>query len=126
MRPFGRMLWEENARAIVSRNRDRAEGDGLAQAAADYGLWRHIAVPSTGLYALARFLDYQCDEDASFAQSNARAAPCAITGAVAAAHGMDAIKHAAHLPFGDFKETEIAAFLRRVELTGLASEFSRE
>ena len=27
MRPFGRMLWEENARAIVTRNRDRAEGD---------------------------------------------------------------------------------------------------
>ena len=112
MRPFGRMLWEENARAIVSRNRDRAEGDRLAQAVADYRLRRHIGVTPTGLYALARFLDYQCDEDASFAQSNARAALCAITGAVAAAHGMDAIKHAAHLPFGGFKESEIAAFLR--------------
>ncbi len=78
MRPFGRMLWEENARAIVSRNRDRAEGDGLAQAVADYRLWRHIGVPPTGLYALARFLDYQCDEDASFAQSNARAALTAV------------------------------------------------
>ncbi len=67
----------------------------------------------TGLYALARFLDYQCDEDASFAQSNARAALRAITGAVAAAHGMDGIKHAAKtLPFGGFKESEVAAFLR--------------
>jgi hypothetical protein len=75
-------------------------------------LRRHIGVTPTGLYALARFLDYQCDEDASFAQSNARAALCAITGAVAAAHGMNAIKHAAHLPFGGFKESEIAAFLR--------------
>jgi hypothetical protein len=120
------MLWEENARAIVSRNRDRAEGDRLAQAVADYRLRRHIGVTPTGLYALARFLDYQCDEDASFAQSNARAPLCAITGAVAAAHGMDAIKHAAHLPFGGFKENEIAAFLRRVELNGLVSELSRE
>ena len=33
---------------------------------------------------------------------------------------------AAHLPFDGFKESEIAAFLRRVELTGLASELSRE
>ena len=127
MRPFGRMLWEQNARAIVTRNRDRAEGDQLAQAVADYRLRRHIGVTPAGLYALARFLDYQCDEDASFAQSNARAALCAIMGdAVAAAHGMDAIKHAAHLPFGGFKESEIAAFLCRVELTGLASELSRE
>ena len=78
MRPFGRMLWEENTRAIVTRNRDRAEGDRLAQAVADYRLRRHIGVTPTGLYALARFLDYQCDEDASFAQSNARAALCAI------------------------------------------------
>ena len=62
-------------------------------------------------HALARFLECQCDEDASFAQSNARAALCAIMGAVAAAHGMDAIKHAAHLPFGGFKESEVAAFL---------------
>jgi hypothetical protein len=63
----------------------------------------------------------------SVARSNARAALCAIMGAaVAAAHGMDAIKHAAHLPFGGFKESEIAAFLRRVELTGLANELSRE
>jgi hypothetical protein len=98
----------------------------FAQAVADYRLWRHIGVPPTGLYALARFLDYQCDEDASFAQSNARAALCAITGAVAATHSKDAIKHAAHLPFGGFKESEIAAFLRRMELTGLASELSRE
>ncbi len=126
MRPFGRMLWEENARAIVSRNRDRAEGDRLAQAVADYRLRRYIGVTPTGLYALARFLDYQCDEDASFAQSNACVALCAITGTVTATHSMDAIKHAAHLPFGGFKESEIAAFLRRVELTGLASELSRE
>jgi hypothetical protein len=90
-------------------------------------LWRYLGVTPTGLYALARFLDYQCDEDASFAQSNARAALCAIMGAaVAAAHGMDAFKHAAQLPFGGFKESEIAAFLHRVELTGLASELSRE
>ena len=66
----------------------------------------------TGLYALARFLDYQCDEDASFAQSNACGALCAIMGAVAAPHGMDAIKHTAEtLPFGGFKESEVAAFL---------------
>ena len=112
MRPFGRMLWEENARAIVSRNRDRAEGDRLAQAVADYRLRRYIGVTPTGLSALARFLDYQCDEDASFAQANACVALCAITGAVTAAHSMDAIKHAAHLPFGGFKESEVAAFLR--------------
>jgi hypothetical protein len=75
-------------------------------------LRRNIGVTPTGLYALARFLDYQCDEDASFAQSNAFVALGAITGAVAAADGMDAIKHAAHLPFGGFKESEVAAFLR--------------
>ena len=33
MRPFGRMLWEENARAIVMRYGDRAEGDRLVRAA---------------------------------------------------------------------------------------------
>ena len=99
--------------APSSRATRRAEGDRLAQAVADYRLRRHIGVTPTGLYALARVLDYQCDEDASFALSNARATLCAITGAaVAAAHGMDAIKHAAHLPFSGFKESEIAAFLR--------------
>ena len=102
MRPFGRMVWEENARATVTRNRDRA----------DSRLRRHIGVTPTGLYALARFLKYQCDEPANFAQSNACVALRAIMGAVAAAHGMDAIKHAAHLPFGSSKESEIAAFLR--------------
>jgi hypothetical protein len=76
------------------------------------------AMTPTGLYALARFLDYQCDEDASFAQTNACVALCAITGAVTAAHGMDAIKHAAHLPFGGFKESEVAAFLRRGGIDG--------
>ena len=128
MRPFGRMLWEENARAIVSRNRDRAEGDRLAQAVADYRLRRYIGVTPTGLYALARFLKYQCDEPANFAQSNACVALCAITGTVTATHSMDAIKHAAHLPFGGFKESEIAAFLapgwnywaRQRALTGVA------
>jgi len=66
----------------------------------------------TGLYALARFLDYQCDEDASFAQTNACVALCAITGAVTAAHGMDAIKHAAEtLAFGGFMDSEVAAVL---------------
>ena len=78
MRPFGRMLWGENARAIVRRNRNCADGDRLAQAVADYRLRRYIGVPPTGLYALARFLDYQCDEDASFARSNAGVALCAI------------------------------------------------
>ena len=33
MRPFGRMLWEENARALVMRYGDRAEGDRLVRAA---------------------------------------------------------------------------------------------
>ena len=92
---------------------------------------RNIGVTPTGLYALARFLDYQCDEDASFAQSNAFVALGAITGAVAAAHSMDAIKHAAHLPLGGFKESEVAAFLRLsgndgAGNDGLASELSRE
>ena len=65
-----------------------------------------------GGYALARFIECQCDEDASFAQSNACGALCAIMGAVAAPHGMDAIKHTAEtLPFGGFKESEVAAFL---------------
>jgi hypothetical protein len=33
-------------------------------------------------------------------------------GAVATAHGMGSIKHAAEaLPFGDFKDSEVAAFL---------------
>jgi len=58
MRPFGRMVWEENARAIVRRNRERAEGHRFAQAVADYRLRRYIGVTPTGLYALARFLDY--------------------------------------------------------------------
>ena len=127
MRPFGRMLWEENARAIVTRNRDRAEGEQLAQSRRRLSLValsRRDADRALRARALPR---YQCDEDASFAQSNARAALCAIMGAaVAAARSMDVIKHAAHLPFGGFKESEIAAFLRRVELTGLASELSRE
>jgi len=61
-------------------------------------LRRHIGVTPTGLYALARFLDHQCDEDASFAQSNARAALRAMMGAVAAAHSMDAIKGRGIIP----------------------------
>ena len=37
---------------------------------------------------------------------------CAIMGALAAPHGMDANKHTAEaLPFGGFKESEVAAFL---------------
>jgi len=32
-------------------------------------------------------------------------------GAVAAVHGMDAIKHTAHLRFGGFRESELVAFL---------------
>jgi hypothetical protein len=39
---------------------------------------------------------------------------------------MDAIKHAAHLPFGGFEESEIGPSCAGVELTGLASELSRE
>ena len=112
MRPFGRMLWEENARAIVTRNRDRAEGDRLAQAVADYRLWRYIGVTPTGLYALARFLDYQCDEDASFAQSNARAALCAIRAPPPPLPAWTSSSTPQNLPFGGFKESEIAAFLR--------------
>jgi len=54
----------------------------------------------------------QRDKDASFARSDACVALCAIMGAVAAAHGMDAIKHPAEtLPFGGFKKREVAAFL---------------
>jgi hypothetical protein len=71
-----------------------------------------LLVHPCGGYALARFLERQCDEDASFAQSNACGALCAIMGAVAAPHGVDAIKHTAEaLPFGVFKESEVAAFL---------------
>ena len=74
------------------------------------GPCRLLVYPCGG-YALARFLDYQCDEDASFARSNVRVALWAIMGAVAA-HGVDAIKDAAEtLPFGGFKESEVAAFL---------------
>ena len=64
-------------------------------------------------YALAHFLERQCDEDASFAQSNACGALCAIMGAVAAAHGMDAIKHAAETcPSAVSRRARLRPFLR--------------
>jgi hypothetical protein len=50
MPPFGRILWEENARATVTRNGDRGEGDRLAPALADHRLRRYIGVTPTGLY----------------------------------------------------------------------------
>jgi hypothetical protein len=54
-----------------------------------------LLVHPCGAYALAHFLECQRDKDASFAQSNARGALCAVIGAVAAPHGIDAIEHPA-------------------------------
>ena len=126
MRPFGRMLWEENARAIVSRNRDRAEGDGLHKPTPTIACWRHRRDADRAIRARAlprlpmRRRRQLCPVQRPRCTVRHHRAPSPPLTAWTPS------STPRNLPFGGFKESEIAAFLRRVELTGLASELSRE
>lgn len=109
---FGRMLWTENRRALVTRYAGRCDPDGMAEQIAGYELRRFIGVKPAGLYAVARFLDYQCDEDSSYARSNACLALRTIIGGVLTAHNAEAIlSEAAELPYAPRTASDIAAYL---------------
>ena len=109
---FGRMLWTENRRALVTRYTDRCNGAGMAAQIESYRFRYYIGVRPAGIYAVAKFLDYQCNEDSSYERSTACLALRAIIGAVLTAHTPEKIlSEAEQLPFMVRNASDVAAYL---------------